>query len=185
MSNITNTCLYQACTKITNIPSQDMCLNHVPNHQPVPYQTSIVYHNLYHTKYINHAPTPVPNCASTMNHNIYHMPQPSTTYINTIPSTNIVPYHLSTMYLNHIPYHSTFPYTMYHRIYQVSTIIGVPQPRTNITKRCISYKCCHIPCVILNNVSISMTNKHHVTKLDTKIPRQPRCTTSQCTIPIS
>jgi hypothetical protein len=47
ISNITNACLYQAYTKITNIPSQDMCLNHVPkhipNHQPVPYQISTMY----------------------------------------------------------------------------------------------------------------------------------------------
>jgi hypothetical protein len=34
MLNITNTYFCQACTKITNIPSQDMCLNHVP--KPVP-----------------------------------------------------------------------------------------------------------------------------------------------------
>jgi hypothetical protein len=143
----------------------------------VPYQASIVYHNLYHNKCINHAPTPVPNnCINhAPHHNLYHMPQPSTMYINTIPSTNPVPYHahqpctstpipyhVPTMYLNHIPYHSIMPYTKYHRIYQASTINGVPKPSTNITKRCISYICCHTSSVILKNVSISMTTIHHV-----------------------
>ena len=162
MSNITNTCLYQACTKITNKPSQDMCLNHVPkyvpNHQPVPYQASTMYHN----KCINHAPTPVPNHASTKHHNLYqtmhqpctitciiclkHKPCTSTPYHVPIfyhtmyqPCTSThVPYHVPTMYLNHIPYHSIMPYTMHHRIYQESTINGVPQQSTNITKICIS-----------------------------------------------
>jgi hypothetical protein len=130
MSNITNTCLYQACTKITNIPSQDMCLNHVPkhvpNHQPVPYQASTMYHNLYHNKCINHAPTPVPNHAS-----IKHAPQPcinhinhaSTMYINTM-------YHVSI--INHVHQHHTIhhiiPYTNKPTMYQQCISTSRPQP---------------------------------------------------------
>jgi hypothetical protein len=84
-----------------------------------------------------------------------YQPCTSTMYINTctIPCTNNVSQ----------PY--TMPYAMYHKIYQASTINGVPQPSTNITKRCIPYMCYHIPSVFLNNVSISMTTIHHVSML--------------------
>jgi hypothetical protein len=101
-----------------------------------------------------------------MHHNLYHMPQPSTMYINNVPI----------MYLNHnhIPYHSIMSYAMYHRIYQESTINGVPQPSTNMTKRCISYLCFHIPSVILNNVSISMTTIHHVPVLQEYTKNKPQ-----------
>jgi hypothetical protein len=133
MSNITNTCLYQACADITNIPSQDMCLNHVPNHvsnhQPVPYQASIVYHN----KCINHAPTFVPNRASTMDHNLYEI----------VPRPCTITYTIS---LNHQPFTSiTIPSTnhvhqhMYHTMYQqcISTITI-----------CHITQTCHTPCTI-------------------------------------
>jgi hypothetical protein len=201
MSNITNTCLYQACTKITNIPSQDMCLNHVPkhvpNHQPVPYQASTMYHNLYHNKCINHAPnlyhiSTINHHQPCINHVPYHVPclnhQPCTStpytmyhtmyqHVHQQCTSTPVPYHVPTMYLNHIPYHSIMPYTIYHRIYQASTINGVPQPSTNITKRCISYMCCHIPSVILNNVSISMTTIHHVPMLQEYTKNKPQACT--------
>jgi hypothetical protein len=184
-SNLYHTKVHQPCT---NNLYHNKCINHAPT--PVP-------------KCINHAPTPVPNlCINhapynqtmyqpvTMHQpctiNMYHMPH-HTMYINTIPSTNTmyhtmyqpctstpVPYHVPTMYLNHIPYHSIMPYTIYHRIYQASTINGVPQPSTNITKRCISYMCCHIPSVILNNVSISMTTIHHVPMLQEYTKNKPQ-----------
>jgi hypothetical protein len=106
-------------------------------YQPVPYQTSAstITHNLYHNKCINHAPTPVPNHASTMHQHLYqtmHQPctitcticlnhQPCTSTPYQVPIMyhtmyqpcmhqhmyiNNVPYHVPTMYLNHIPYHS-------------------------------------------------------------------------------
>jgi hypothetical protein len=91
MSNITNTCLYQACTNITNIQSQYMCINHVPNHQPIPYQASTVYHN----KCIN----------SIISYTMYHK-------ISTMKCLNKVPKHVPispTYASNHAPYHQ--PYT--------------------------------------------------------------------------
>jgi hypothetical protein len=110
-----------------------------------PYQASTMYHNLYHNKCINHAPTPIPNCASTMHLNLYHMPQPSTMYTKyqscIIPCINHVHQHhtkyqsctitmcqpyTSTMYINTctIPYqqcistiyHITLNHAMYHKI---------------------------------------------------------------------
>ena len=72
---------------------------------------STMHQNLYQTV---HQPyiTIVPNCALTMHHNLFHMPQPSTMYINTIPSTNLVPYHVPTMYLNHITQSCHTPYAI-------------------------------------------------------------------------
>jgi hypothetical protein len=160
MSNITNTCLYQACTKITNIPSQDMCLNHVPkhvpNHQPVPYQASTMYHNLYHNKCINHAPTPVP----CINHAPTPVPYTSTMYINTIPSTNHVPYHVSTMYINTctIPCTITSASTM-HQTYTISCINHVPY------QSCINHVPYHQPCTIYHvprNVPLTMNHNIHI-----------------------
>jgi hypothetical protein len=81
---------YQPCNTTCTTTSDSTM--HQTMHQP--------YTNTYTKPSINHAPTPMPNHASTMHHNLYHMPQPSTMYINTIPSTKIVPYHVSTMYIN-------------------------------------------------------------------------------------
>jgi hypothetical protein len=118
---------------------------------------SNMHQHLYHNKCINHAPTPVP-CTSTINHVHQHHAKYQSC---TIPCINHVHQQCTstpvpTMYLNHVPYHLIMPYTIYHRIYQASIINGVTQPSTNITKRCISCMCFHIPSVLLNNVSISM-----------------------------
>jgi hypothetical protein len=118
-----------------------------------------MHHNTYTKPCINHA---------TQLYQTMHQPCTTTCtiWLNHQPCTSIfVAYHVPTMYLNHIPYHSIMPYTKYHRIYQESTINGVPQQSTNITKRFISYMCCHIPSVFLNNVSILMTTIHHVPML--------------------
>jgi hypothetical protein len=151
MLNNTNTCLYQACTKITTyhhkicvltkfqpvpfINHASTCtstytINHIT--QPVPQQVHQPCTNTCTKLCINHAPQPIPNCASTMhlntipcaNHahqpctisciipcpNYAHQPCTSIMYINTIPCTNPVPYHVSNMHhnkcLNHIPYHA-------------------------------------------------------------------------------
>jgi hypothetical protein len=158
MSNITNTCLYQACTKITNIPSQDMCLNQVPtctmHHAstcaiPVP---STMYHNMC----INHASTIYQSCiipCATMhiNHAYQHVHQHHTMYQScTIPSINHVPQQCtstmciqpctntctkpcaSTMHLN--LYHMPQPSTMYH------------VPSTNM------YHTMYQPCTSINHV---------------------------------
>jgi hypothetical protein len=108
-------------------------------------------------------------------------------YINTIPSTNhVYMYHLHQQcYINtctipctnNVSQPYTMPYAMYHRIYTTSTINGVPQPSTNITKRCISYMCYHIPSVFLNNVSISMTTIHHVSMLQEFTKNEPQACT--------
>jgi hypothetical protein len=156
----------QPCTKSCTKPSTCTIpsINYLP--QPVP---QLVYQPCTNTctMYLNHQPcTSTPYQVPILYH-IMYQPCTSTVYINTctIPCINHVhqqctstpiPYHVPTMYLNHIPYHSTMPYTIYHRIYQAGTINGVSQPSTNITKRCISYMCFHIPSVFLNNVSISM-----------------------------
>jgi hypothetical protein len=168
MLNNTNTCLYQAYTKITTYHHK-ICVStkyqHVP--QPVP---STMYHNLYHNKCINHAPTPVPNRASTMHLNLYqtmhqqcistpyhvptmhinyvhqpctisciipcpnyaHKPCASILYINTIPCTNPVPYHVSTMHhnkcLNHIPYHAIHHMPINQDMNQQCISTSRPQP---------------------------------------------------------
>jgi hypothetical protein len=121
------------------------CINHAP--QPLPYASTIKQVHENHTKY--------QSC--------------------TIPCINHVHKHLyHTMYLNHVPYYSIIAYTIYHRIYQASIINGVPQPSTNITKRCISYTCFHIPSVFLNNVSISMKTIHHVSMLQEYAKNKPQ-----------
>jgi hypothetical protein len=110
MSNITNTCLYQACTKSPTYHHRiHMCINHAPT--PVPYQASTMYTTTCNMC-INHVPSPVPYHASTIT-SIYQPCQPSnhtststmyqpctsTMYINTIPCTNHIPYHA----IHHIP----------------------------------------------------------------------------------
>jgi hypothetical protein len=107
MPNITKTSLYQACTKITNISSQDMCLNHVPrhvpNHQPIP-------STMYHNKCINHAPS------------LYHTKYQSCT----IPCANHVHQH-HTMYQSYtISCHT--PYTNKPRYDQQCISTSRPQP---------------------------------------------------------
>jgi hypothetical protein len=159
----------QPCTKPSTctIPN----INHLPQ---------IVSHQV-HQPCTNTCTT---TTASTMNQHLYqsvhqqctrNVPnRVSTMYINTLPSISHVPYNVPTMCLKHIPYHSIMSYTMYHRIYQASTINGVPQPSTNITKRCISYTCFHIPSEILNNVSISMATIHHVSMLQEYTKNKPQ-----------
>jgi hypothetical protein len=127
MSNITNTCIYQACTKppTCTIPRT----NHVP--QSVSQQMHQPCTNTCTKSCINHAPQPVPNCASTMDLNMYQtMHQPCTsTYticLNHKPclsSFNHVPYHVSTMYIN---------------IYTTSSASTMHQTSTNmpISPRC-------------------------------------------------
>jgi hypothetical protein len=150
---ITNTFLYQACTKITNIASQDMCINHVPNHvpnhQPVPYQSSIVYHNLYHNKCINHAPTPIP-CTSV--HHLYH-----TMYQQCI--SNI--YHITQSC--HTPY--TIRYTK-----QVLSMVYLDQVLTSSSDVSHTY----------TNTSTRYQRKHHqhVTKMYLK-----QCASIMCQHP--
>jgi hypothetical protein len=84
MLNINNTCLYQACTKITNIPSQDMCACTIPCTKPIPYHASI---HVPSTCTINHVPTMYINYVY-QHHTMY---QPCTS----------TPYHVPTMYINH------------------------------------------------------------------------------------
>jgi hypothetical protein len=130
MLNITNTCLYQECTNITNIPSQDMCLNHVPNlyhnkpvpntmYQNVPNHASIMYQNLYHTMYQTCTKSCINQnlCHTMCQHHIMHqyvshhasMSPRNASYIyqkcisNNVPNIQDAP---QTMCLNHIPYHS-------------------------------------------------------------------------------
>jgi hypothetical protein len=100
MSNITNTCLYQSCTKIINIPSQDICMYHTMYqnstiHQPVPQQVHHPCTNTCTKSCINHEP----QLFQTV-----HQPCIPTMYINTILCTN------------HIPYHSIYQYTNKPRI---------------------------------------------------------------------
>jgi hypothetical protein len=121
-----------------HIPSQDMCLNQVPT--CTMYQPCIdLYLNLYHQPCTTICTT---TSASTMHQHLYqtmhqpctstctkpcinHAPQhhtkyhtmfqqrTSTMYINTIPCTNPVPYHVSTM---HQPCTITSVSTIYHVI---------------------------------------------------------------------
>jgi hypothetical protein len=139
------------------------------------YQSMYQTINLYHTKHqpctttctttsastmhqhlyqlcINHAPTPVPNRASTMhlNHLYPTVHQPYQLYH--IPCTNHVPYHVSTMYINHhhVPYHvPTIPYhtmcqpctsTMYiiHTMCQPCTSIYHIMYHIPYTMKCVS-----------------------------------------------
>jgi hypothetical protein len=98
IANITTTCLYQACTKITTYHHK-ICVS--TKYQPVPCIN--LYHNLYHQPCtitrastmhhtytipgINHVPYQV----SIMYHTMYLtvcQPCTSTMYINTIPCTN-------------------------------------------------------------------------------------------------
>jgi hypothetical protein len=107
MSNITNTCIYQSYTNITNIASQDTCLHQVP--------TCTMHHAS------NCVPQPVPS-EKTMHQQMFnHQP--------CIPSTNHVPYHLSTMYINTC----TIPCTIYHIPWNVSQpyTISCHTPYTN------------------------------------------------------
>jgi hypothetical protein len=132
MLNITNTCLYQACTKHVSQPSTNLyhastytytinkCINHEEN----------LYHHMYQNKCINHSPivdissTIVPYHVPTMHINhkhLYHtMCQPCTSTINTctIPCSNhahkpyqyhqdmpqaLCQHQVSNMHLNHVP----------------------------------------------------------------------------------
>jgi hypothetical protein len=86
MSNITNTCLYQACTKITNIPSSTTMYHACTMHQPVPQP---VPSTMYHNKCINHAP-------NLHHQHLYHT-------MSTMPST---------MHINHVHQPSTLYHTM-------------------------------------------------------------------------
>jgi len=68
ISNITNTCLYQECTNITNIPSQYMCPNQVPTstmHHPSTYARTctIMCANHAHQPYTISCITPCVNHA--------------------------------------------------------------------------------------------------------------------------
>jgi hypothetical protein len=92
MLNITNTCLYQARTKFTNITSQDMCLNHVPNLYQIMDQSC--------TKTCTkHVPYHVPNLCQIM-----HQPKPMPCHVPT-------PYHASNMYLIMHQCHQGMPHT--------------------------------------------------------------------------
>ena len=105
----------QPCTKTSTCTITR--IYHVP--QPIPQQVHQLCTNTYTKPCISHAPTPVPNCASTMHHNLYHIPQPSTMYINTIPSTNIIPYHVSTMYINNVHQHMYHTISLNHAIFHI------------------------------------------------------------------
>jgi hypothetical protein len=142
-----------------HIPSQDMCHNQVPRctmHQHVP---STIYHN----KCINHAPTPLPNHASTMHLNLYNMPQPSTIYtkyqtctipciipcvnhthqlctstmyINTIPCANLVPYHVTTMHHKKCLNHISYHSIMPYTMYQYNQDMHQQCTSTDIPQPC-------------------------------------------------
>jgi hypothetical protein len=149
MSNITNTCLYQACTKITNIPSQDMCLNHVPkhvlNHQPVPYQhqpcTTTMYH--MHQTCTKHVP------------NLYQIMHQSCTKPKqncTIPCTKPVPNHASTKTcaipcantiscINYVSHHASMSPRNASYIYQKCISNNVPNIQDAPQTMCLN----HIP----------------------------------------
>jgi hypothetical protein len=150
MSNITNTCLYQEYTKITNIPSKGMCLNHVPkhvpNHQSVPYQVSTMHHNLYHKNFINHAPTPVPKCASTMHHNCV---KPCINHAHQQCTSTPIPCHVSTMYHTKYINHQHLYHTMYqpcttpststmHNTKYINHASMSPRNASYIYQKCIS-----------------------------------------------
>jgi hypothetical protein len=116
--------------------------------------------NTYTKSCINHAPTPIPNFASTMHHNLYHMLQPSTMYTNTIPSTNNVPYHASTMYINNV--HQHLHHTMYQQcistIYHITqscdtpcTIGYIKQVPPKVYLKKVPKKQDHIPSICLNH----------------------------------
>jgi hypothetical protein len=150
----------------TNMPTN------VPNYQLVPYQTSTVYHNTC----INHAPTPIPNHTSTMHQHLcqtMHQPctitcticlnhQPCTSTPYQVPilyytmyqpcTSTLVPYHVPTIYLKHIPYHLIMSYTMYHWIYQASTIKDVPQQSTKQPRSYTNICLNHAPNMCLKHV---------------------------------
>jgi hypothetical protein len=132
--------VHQPCTNTYTKPCIDTytkpCIKHAPQlyqamHQPCT--------KTFAKPCINHAPTPIPNRASTMHHNcakwLNHQPCTSTPYQVSILYHTM--YHMmcqpctSTMYINNVNQH------LYHTMYQqcISTIYHIIQS-------------CHTPCAI-------------------------------------
>jgi hypothetical protein len=139
-SNITKTCLYQACTNISYISSQDMISTmyeyiitiYVPYHVSTMYIKPVPCTKLC----INHAPKLVPYHVSTMYINtctMYQTVHQSCTNTYTIPCINHVPYHAPNLYhtINHVP-----PST-----YTISLMI------------CLNHPIHHVPKYTINKVS--------------------------------
>jgi hypothetical protein len=153
MLNITNTCLYQACTNITTY-HHNICV--LIKYQPVPCI------NMYHQRCTTtSAPTMHQPCTSTMYMHINmcqpcanHALQPCTSIcanhaLQPCTSTNVpyrIPYHVPQticheMYINHIPYQTSI---MYHIPYQqpyadMYHVINEACQRTNACPSCIHH----------------------------------------------
>jgi hypothetical protein len=123
-SSITNTWLYQACTKVTNISPQDMCLYRTM------YQTCTMDRPCTITC-INKASTCTKTytitSASTMHQNLYRKHKPS---IST-------PYHVAIMYQPNLCYTMCQHYTMHQQC--ISTIYHITHDMS---------QSCHTPCII-------------------------------------
>jgi len=116
--------------------------------------------NLYHTKHQLCTTTCTTTSASTMQQHMYHVPQTLDKYINTIPSTNPVPYHVSTRYINH------------HTMYQYYTITCTIQCVNRVPTMHINRV--HQPCTnqIPRSPTISSTIYHIKKYLKHVIPNQ-------------
>jgi hypothetical protein len=119
MSNITNTCLYHACTNITNIPSSTnmyhastMC--HNLYHQPCTITSASTMHQTLHHQHMYHTmcqPCHQP-CTSTINtctipcanhaHQPCTKPPPICQYHQDVPQA-LCQHQVSNMHLNHVP----------------------------------------------------------------------------------
>jgi hypothetical protein len=96
--------------------------------------------NLYPNKHQPCTTTCTTTSASTMHQHPYHVPQLSTMYINTIPSINPVPYHVSTMYIDNVHKHPC--HTMYINLYTIPCINHVHQHMYHtMYQECISTIC--------------------------------------------
>jgi hypothetical protein len=119
MLNITNTCLYQACTNITTYHHK-ICVS--TKYQPVNHASSAP--TMHQTCTINHVPCMHQPCTKHVHAHVHHVPYhvppcASTMYI----CINHVPYHVPTMYINHVHQH----HTIYHKISSMKCLNHMPR----------------------------------------------------------